>query len=71
MQINWQPRDFTSQSRVIFFAAFCGVEIGYWTEGDDALKKPQRWGPSCGFAKGLWVENILILSNGQSEKSSQ
>ena len=72
MQINWQPQDFTSRTRVILFVViFCGVEIDYWAEGDYALKEHRRLSPSCGFAKGLWVGNILILSNNQPEKSSQ
>jgi len=43
---------FTKHS-VIVLCGFCGVEIGYWTEGDDALKEHRRWSPSCGFVKGL------------------
>ena len=60
---------FTKQSDV-FGCAFCGVEVDYWKEGDDALKEHQRWIPSCGFAKGLCVGNAPTLSNDQPEKSS-
>jgi len=34
----------------------------YWTEGVDTLKERQRWSPSCGFPKGMWVANNPILS---------
>jgi len=40
---------------------FCGVEIGYWTEEDVALKEYRRWSPYCSFAKGLHVGNNPIL----------
>jgi hypothetical protein len=60
---------FTNQSDVVR-CAFCGVEVGHWEEWDDVLKEHQRWSPSCGFAKGLCVRNIPILSNDQPEKTS-
>jgi hypothetical protein len=43
---------------------FCGVEIGQWEEGDGTLREHQHWIPSCGFAKGLCVGNIPILTTG-------
>jgi len=61
---------FTNQN-YIARCFFCGVEIGYWTGGDDALKERQHWSRSSCFAKGLCVGNIPILSVGQSEKSPQ
>ena len=50
--------------------AFC-IEMGHWDGGYYALKEYQRWSPFCGFAKGLCVGNIPILSNSQPEKSPQ
>ena len=52
--------------------AFCGVEVGYLKEGDDAFIDHQRWSPSCGFMKGLFVGNIpidldIIISTNQSQ----
>jgi len=61
---------FTNQSDIVR-SVYCGVEIGWWTDGVVALKEYQRWSPSCGFVKGLWVGNIPILSKGQPEKSHQ
>jgi len=58
---------FTNQSDIVR-CVFCGVEIGYWTDGDDALKEHQRWSRSCGSVKGLYFGNIPILSNGQPDK---
>jgi len=40
--------------------AFCGVEVGYGKGGDNAFSDHQRWSPSCGFIKGLFVGNILF-----------
>jgi len=54
---------------LLFF--WCGVELSYWTEGDDALKEHKRWSPSCGLGKVLWVGNIHILSEVQPKISSQ
>jgi len=45
--------------------------MGYWTDGDVALKELRRWSPSCSFVKGLHVGNIPSLSNNQTEKSFQ
>jgi len=39
--------------------AFFGVQLGHWEEGDDQFKEHQRWSPSCGFIKGLFVLKIL------------
>jgi E3 ubiquitin-protein ligase XIAP len=49
---------------------FCGVEVGYWEEGDDPLRDHQRWAPSCGFVRGLQVGNIPISRDGQPEAPS-
>jgi len=51
--------------------AFCGVELGYWEEGDDPFKDHQRCSPSCGFIKGLFVGNIPIGSGNLPETSPQ
>ena len=61
---------FTNQSDIVR-CVFCGVEIGWWTDGDVALKEHRRWSPACSFVKGLSVGNIPILSNNQPEKTSQ
>jgi len=61
---------FTNQSDIVR-CDFCGVEIGWRTDVDVALKELRRWIPSCSFVKGLRVGNIPICSNGQPEKSSQ
>ena len=61
---------FPNQSNIVRCVS-CGVEMCWWTEGDVALKEHRCWSPSCSFAKGLWVGNISIPSNGQPEKSSQ
>jgi len=55
----------------IVLCVFRGAEIGYWTEGDDALKELRRWNASCSFVKGLRFGNIPIVSNGQPDKSPQ
>ena len=52
---------FTNQADVVR-CAFCGVEMGYWEEGDDAFKDHDEWSPSCEFIKGLSVGNIPIGS---------
>jgi len=40
---------FTKQSDVVR-CAFCGVEVGHWEEGDDALKQHVVcWKHSCSF----------------------
>ena len=46
--------------------AFCGAEVGYWKKGDNAIADHQRWSPSCGFIKGLFVGNIPIHSETSS-----
>jgi E3 ubiquitin-protein ligase XIAP len=51
--------------------AFCGVEVGYWKEGDNAFADHQRWSPSCGFIKGLFVGNIPIHSETSSPSTNQ
>jgi len=61
---------FTNWSEVVR-CAVCVVEMFRWEKGDDALKEQHRWSPSCGFANGLCVGNIPILSNDKPEKSSQ
>jgi len=40
-------------------------------EGDKDLKEHQRWSLFCGFANGLWVGNVPILSNDKLDKLSQ
>jgi len=56
---------FTNCSDVVR-CAFCGVEVGYWKEGDNAIANHQRWSPSCGFIKGLFAGNIPIHSETSS-----
>ena len=46
--------------------AFCGVEEGYWKEGDNAFSDQERWSPSCKFIKDLFVGNIPIHSETSS-----
>jgi len=60
---------FTNRGDVVR-CAFCGVEVGRWEEGDDALRDHQRWSPSCGFIQGLMVGNIPVGSDGQPGTSS-
>ena len=45
---------------------FCGVEVGYWKKGDNAIANHQRWSPSCRFIKGVFVGNIPIHSETSS-----
>jgi len=52
---------FTNESDVVRWVFFCGVEIGYWRDGDIALKEHQRWIPSCGFVKGCGLETFLLF----------
>jgi hypothetical protein len=52
---------FTNSGDVVR-CAFCGVEVGYWKKGDNAIADHQRWSPSCGFINGLFVGNIPIGS---------
>jgi len=51
--------------------AFCGVQVGHWEEGDDPFKEQQRWSPSCGFIKGLFVGNTPIGSTDQPTTSPE
>ena len=60
---------FTDQSDIVR-CVFCGVEIGYWTDGYDALKELQEWSPSCGFMKGFGFKHFYF-SNDRSEKIYQ
>lgn len=60
---------FTNRRDVVR-CAFCGVEVGQWEEGDDALRDHQRWSPSCEFIRGLRVGNIPVGSDGQPGTSS-
>ena len=61
---------FTNWSDVVR-CAFCGVQVGRWEEGNNAFKEYQRWDPSCGFVKGLFVGNIPIRSKDLPETSQQ
>ena len=61
---------FTDQNDIVR-CVFCGVEIGWWTHGDIALKEQRCWSPGCSFVKGLRFGNFPILSNNQPEQSSQ
>ena len=61
---------FTNKSDIVR-CAFCGVVVGYWEKGEDALKEHQRWSPFCEFAKGLGAGNFPILSNDEPEKSPE
>jgi hypothetical protein len=40
--------------------AFCGVEVGWWQEGDSQFDNHKRFSPSCEFVKGFVVGNIPI-----------
>jgi len=46
--------------------AFRGVEVCYWKDGDNAIADHQRWSPSCGFIKGLYIGNIPTHSETSS-----
>nr|CAD7573792.1 unnamed protein product [Timema californicum] len=39
---------------------FCGVNIGRWEEGDDAMRDHQRWGPQCPFIRKIPVGNVPL-----------
>ena len=60
---------FTNRGDVVR-CTFCGMEVGYWKEGNNAFADHQRWSPSCGFIKGLFVGNIPIHS-ATSSRSQQ
>ena len=49
---------------------FCGVQVGRSEEVDGAFKEHQRWSPTYGFIKGLFVGNIPIRYNDRPEISS-
>ena len=61
---------FTKLSDVVC-CAFCGVQLGDWEKCDNPFKDHQRWSPSCGFIKGLFVGNIPIGSTDQPTTSSE
>lgn len=39
---------------------FCGVEIGMWEEGDDALTDHMRWSPNCNLIRRSATNNVPI-----------
>lgn len=39
---------------------FCGVEIGMWEEGDDALTDHMRWSPYCNLIRRNETNNVPI-----------
>nr|CAD7426842.1 unnamed protein product [Timema monikensis] len=47
--------------------AFCGVEIGHWEEGDDAMRDHQRWGPHCPFLRKFSVGNVPLSGESDEE----
>ena len=49
---------------------FCGVQLRQWKQEYDPFKEHQRWSPSCGFIKGLFVGNIPIGSTDQPMASA-
>ena len=51
--------------------AFCEVQLGQWKQEDDPFKEHQRWSPSCGFIKGLFVGNISAGSTNQKSTGSR
>ena len=61
---------FTNKTDIVR-CAFCGVEVGYWENGQYALKEHQRWIPFSEFAKVLGAGNIPIRSNDEPEKSPE
>ena len=61
---------FTNQSDIVR-CTICGVEIGYWQQGNDAFKDHQRWSLSCEFVRGLFVGNIATGSSEQPTASSE
>jgi len=50
--------------------AFCNVELGQW-QGDDPFKDHQRWSPSFGLIKGLFVGNTHTGYTDQPETIHQ
>ena len=50
--------------------ALCEVQLGQWEQEDDPFKEHQRWSPSCGFIKGLFVGSIPIDSIDQPVESA-
>lgn len=40
--------------------AFCGIEIGKWEEGDDAMADHRKWSPDCDFVRRLDCGNVPI-----------
>ena len=52
-------------SKDVLCCAFCVVQVSQWEEGDDPFKEHQRWSPSCGYIKGLFVGNNPIGSTDQ------
>jgi len=63
--------DFITQTSDIVCCAACGVEIGYWLKEDDPFQEHERWSPSCGFIRGLFVGNIPIGSTDQPTTSPE
>lgn len=33
--------------------AYCGIEIGKWEPGDDALRDHKKWSPDCPYVKNM------------------
>ena len=64
-------RFYSTKLSDIVCCAFCGVQVGHWEEGDDPFKEHQRWSPSFGFIKGLFVGNIPIGSTDQPTTSPE
>ena len=50
----------------LVYCAFYGVQLSQWEQEDDPFKERERWSPSCGFIKGLFVGNIPVGSSHQS-----
>nr|CAD7444083.1 unnamed protein product [Timema bartmani] len=51
----------------LVWCAFCGVEIGHWEEGDDAMRDHQRWGPHCPFLRKFSVGNVPLAGGSDEE----
>jgi hypothetical protein len=50
---------YTSRGDIVR-CGFCGVEVGWWQEGDSPFDVHNHFSPSCGFVKALVVGNIPI-----------
>jgi len=60
---------FTNRGDVVR-CAFCGVEVVYWVQEDDAFKDHQRWSPSCEFVRVVCRKHAAPAQTSQQQPSS-